>query len=61
MRAIARPSSKFLKVACGKCKNEQVIFSSPSQDVHCLVCNGTLSEKSGGKGKIKARVLQTMD
>ncbi len=61
MRPVPRPSSKFLKVSCAKCKNEQVIFNKSSRDVHCLVCNNVLAEKGGGKAKIKARVLQALD
>jgi len=61
MKVIARPSSKFVKVACSKCKNEQIIFNKAACDVHCLVCDSTLAEKSGGKAVIKARVIQVLD
>ena len=54
------PISKFIKVRCTKCKNEQVIFGKNSTKVKCLVCEKTLSEPTGGKGKIKARVLEVL-
>ncbi len=60
MRSL-RPATRFLKVSCGKCKNEQVVFSSPAGDVHCLVCNSVLAEGTGGKARIKSKVLSTMD
>ena len=55
------PNSKFVKVRCSKCKNEQIIFGKSSTIVKCLVCNTALSETSGGKGKIKARVLEVLE
>ena len=53
-----KSKSKFLKVTCPKCKNEQIIFNKATSNVKCLVCSFDLIEKSGGKAKIKAKVLQ---
>jgi len=61
MRKLKEPSSKFIKVRCSKCKNEQIIFGKPSTKVACLVCASILSEPTGGKGKIKARVLEVLE
>ena len=47
----------FLRVKCGKCKNEQVIFERPANVVECLVCGEVLAEPRGGKARIKAKVL----
>ncbi|MFZ5955669.1 MAG: 30S ribosomal protein S27e [Nanoarchaeota archaeon] len=52
--------SKFVKVKCAKCKNTQVIFGKASTKVKCLECNGILSEPSGGKAKIRARVEEVL-
>lgn len=52
--------SKFLKVKCPDCENEQVIFDHPSTVVKCLICGRTLAEPRGGKGKIKAEVLEVL-
>ena len=49
--------SKFIKVRCNKCKNEQIVFGKSASVVNCLVCGDGLLEPSGGKSKIKARVL----
>ena len=46
--------SKFLKVKCKKCKNEQIIFEKPASIVKCLVCREVLAEPTGGKAKIKS-------
>ncbi len=55
------PESKFIKVRCQKCKNEQIIFGRCSSTVNCLVCGKTLAKPSGGKSRIKARVLEVLD
>lgn len=54
-----KPRSKFLKVTCPKCKNEQIIFNKATSAVKCLVCGFDLIETSGGKAKIKSKVIQT--
>ena len=51
-------TSKFLKVSCPKCKNEQTIFNKATSEVKCLVCGFDLTQKTGGKAKIKAKVIQ---
>ena len=56
-----KPKSKFLKVICSKCKNEQIIFNKASTYVKCLVCNEELAEPRGGKAKIKAKVIKTFE
>ena len=55
------PKSKFIKVRCEKCKNEQIIFEKPSSTVSCLVCSTILSKPTGGKGKISAQVLEVLE
>lgn len=56
-----QPDSKFIKVRCSKCKNEQVLFGKASSSVDCLVCGTKLAEPSGGKTKIKARILEVLE
>lgn len=51
---------KFVKVRCSKCKNEQTIFGNAASLVKCLVCEKTLCEPTGGKAKIKARILEVL-
>jgi len=50
----------FIKVQCQKCKNEQIIFGKASSEVKCLICNSVLSEPSGGKSKIKAKIIEIL-
>ena len=54
------PNSRFIKVKCKKCKNEQIIFGKPSTEVHCLVCNAIISKPQGGKAKIEGQTLEVL-
>lgn len=58
---IKQPDSKFIKVRCVKCKNEQVIFGKSASIVSCLVCGKELGTPTGGKTKVKARVLEVLE
>jgi len=55
--------SKFIKIRCKKCKNEQIIFEKPSTKISCLVCQEKISEPKGGKIIIKpssAEILESV-
>lgn len=49
---VPRPRSRFLRVRCNNCGNEQVVFDRPAMVVRCLVCGNVLIEPTGGKGRI---------
>ena len=53
--------SKFIKVRCSKCKNEQIIFGNASSNVACLVCSKEVAYACGGKSRISARVLEILE
>jgi len=55
------PTSKFIRIRCPKCKNEQVTFGKASTEVKCLVCGKILAETTGGKIKVKARILEVLE
>ena len=61
MKQLKEPTSKFIKIRCPKCKNEQVIFGKAASKVECLVCGVTIAEAKGGKSKIKSRILEVLD
>ena len=58
---VPTPKSKFIKVRCAKCKNEQIIFGHACSIVPCLVCNQEVAYPTGGKAKISARVLEVLE
>jgi small subunit ribosomal protein S27e len=57
---IKEPKSRFLKVRCVKCNNEQIVFGNASSQVNCLVCNKEIAKPKGGKASVKARVLEVL-
>ncbi|MBI2653780.1 30S ribosomal protein S27e [Candidatus Woesearchaeota archaeon] len=61
MVKIRDPTSKFIKIRCPKCKNEQITFGKTATKVACLVCGKTLAEPTGGKSRIKARILEVLE
>lgn len=44
--------SKFYKVKCNDCDNEQVVFSKAATRVACNACGGTIAEPRGGTARI---------
>ena len=54
-------TSKYIKVRCSKCKNEQIIYGSASTKIQCLVCNKEIASPTGGIAKISARVLEVLE
>lgn len=53
--------SKFLRVKCTDCGNEQVIFGSASTVVRCIVCSRTLAEPTGGKAEVKTQIVEVIE
>lgn len=53
--------SRFIKVRCQGCKNEQIIFEGATTPVKCLICDGVLAEPKGGKAKISARIVEVLN
>ena len=58
---LMEPKSKFIKVRCTKCKNEQIVFGKASVIVKCLVCGKVLAEPRGGKAVIRSRILEVLE
>ena len=57
------PTSKFVRVKCtnAKCKNEQIIFGKASKIIKCLLCGEPIASPTGGKVRIKAKVIEVLD
>ena len=53
MSKVPYPKTKFLKVKCPSCNNEQIIFDSVKTVVKCNVCEEQLAKPLGGKAKIE--------
>ncbi|HHN81434.1 MAG TPA: 30S ribosomal protein S27e [Methanomicrobia archaeon] len=55
------PTSKFVKIKCDDCGNEQVVFSKPASSVRCLVCGKTVIECTGGLGEFKSKIVAELE
>ena len=61
MKTIQNTKTKFVRVKCPKCNNEQNIFSNVTTKVVCLVCEKEiLAEPTGGKAKYHGQVLEVL-
>ena len=58
---LQEPKSRFLKIKCNNCQNEQVIFGSASSSISCQVCGTTLAEPTSGKAVIKTQILEVLE
>ena len=61
VKASRENRSKFLKVKCPDCENEQLVFEKATSVVECTVCGRVLAEPTGGKAVIKADVVATFE
>ncbi len=53
--------TKFLKLRCTKCKNEQIAFSKAASTVKCLVCGEVLATPTGGRTRVEAQLLEVLE
>jgi small subunit ribosomal protein S27e len=60
-KLLPRPRSKFLRVKCPDCGNEQVVFSNATSEVKCNICSAVLAEPTGGKVAIRGEVVATLE
>ncbi len=58
---IKEHNSKYIKIRCPKCKNEQITFGKVSMEVKCLVCGKILARPTGGKSSFEARILEVLE
>jgi small subunit ribosomal protein S27e len=57
---IPMPKSRFVKVKCPSCGNEQIIFDHATFPARCLVCGTVLVEPTGGKAKILGDIVKIL-
>lgn len=58
---MSRVRAQFLKVKCGDCGNEQVVFNRPATTVGCLACGATLATPTGGEAKFKGEITAKLE
>ena len=50
---VPEPRSRFIKVKCPTCGNEQIVFSHATYPVRCIMCGTQLLRPSGGKAELE--------
>lgn len=60
-KKIRKTKSRFLRVKCNDCGNEQVIFGCAASTIKCLVCEKVLAVPTGGKAIVKTEILEVLD
>ncbi len=58
---IPKPASKFQKVDCSECGEQQVVYSHVSTTVACNSCGNTIAEPTGSKAKINGKILGSVE
>ena len=58
---IPKPTSRFLRVKCEDCGNEQIVFDRAASVVLCPVCGATVAKPTGGKAAIRGEVLGVLE
>jgi len=61
MRIDGTPKSRFLRVKCVDCGNEQVMFGSAKTVVKCVICGKTIAEPKGGKARIMTKIVSVLE
>ena len=56
-----RPKSRFIRVRCKDCENEQIIFDRASIVVSCHICGSKLAIPRGGKAEIRGELLEVLE
>ncbi len=58
---VPQPKTKFLRVKCKACGNEQTIFSAAAIVVRCLACNKELAYPASSKARVVTKVLKEFE
>ncbi|MHA1866286.1 MAG: 30S ribosomal protein S27e [Candidatus Heimdallarchaeaceae archaeon] len=58
MSKVPYPKTKYYKVKCASCNNEQIVFDSVKSTVKCNVCDEILAKPKGGKAQILGEIIE---
>ena len=53
--------TKFLKLKCSACGNEQTVFSAATSVVKCLACNQILAETGAHKIRPRTKIIRELE
>ena len=58
---IPAPSSKFQKIKCSECEEEQVIYSHTTTVIKCNSCGNPIAQPTGSKAKLFGKISETIE
>jgi small subunit ribosomal protein S27e len=58
---MSKSKSNFLRVKCGDCGNQQIVFDHAAYKVQCIICGKSLVLSKGGKSEIVAQIVEVLD
>ena len=58
---IPEPSSKFQKIKCSECEEEQVIYSHTTTVIKCNSCGNPIAQPTGSKAILFGKISETID
>jgi small subunit ribosomal protein S27e len=53
---IPEPASKFQKVNCNECNEENIVFSHASSQVTCKSCGNIIAEPTGSVASLHGKI-----
>ena len=57
---VEMPKSKYMRVICRKCKNDQMIYSKVATVVKCNKCGAELAFPTGGEAAIEGKIVEVL-
>ncbi len=57
---IPEPSSKFQKIKCSECQEEQIVYSHTTTVIKCNSCGNSIAQPTGSKAKLFGKVSETI-
>ena len=58
---IPESKSKFLKVNCKECEEENIVYSHASSTVTCKSCGNVISTPTGAKARIIGKISGSVE
>ena len=58
---IPEPNSKFQKIKCSECEEEQVIYSHTTTVIKCNSCGNPIAQPTGSKAKLFGKISETVE
>ena len=58
---IPEPASKFQKVNCNECNEENIVFSHASTPVTCKSCGNIIAKPTGGVASLLGKISDSAE